>query len=126
MTSGWLGYVRTVTVGTISSMQLLIKPGTYVVYSSMPLEESRNMFQSVIAKQSCSLASASSDHFFIDRVTGASCFLLVSRNQEDRIVVGFTKWRVRESFVCVSVCGLKMVQSYFSSGCTLNMPTEIW
>ena len=52
----WLGYVLTVTVGTTSSMHLLI-------YSSMPSEESRNIFQSVQAKQSCSLASASSDHF---------------------------------------------------------------
>jgi hypothetical protein len=51
-------------VGTTSSMHFLMKPVTDVVYSSMPSEESRNMFQSVIAKQSCSLASASSDHFF--------------------------------------------------------------
>ena len=62
----WLGYVRRVTVGTISSM---MKPVTDVVYSSMPSEESRNIFQSVLAKQSCSLAFASSEHFFIDRVT---------------------------------------------------------
>jgi hypothetical protein len=66
----WLGYVRTVTVGTMSSKHLLIKPMTDVMYYSMPLEESRNIFQSVLAKQSCSLASASSDHFFIDLVTG--------------------------------------------------------
>ena len=52
----------------------LIKPVTEVVCSSMPLDESRNIFQSVLAKQSCSVASASSDHFRIDRVTGTSCF----------------------------------------------------
>jgi hypothetical protein len=33
-------------------------------------------------------------------------FLLVSRNQEDRIMVRFAKWRARDIFVCVSVCGL--------------------
>ena len=60
----WLGYVRTVTVGTTSSMHLLMKPMTDVVYSSMPSEESWNIFQSLLAKQSCSLTSASSDHFF--------------------------------------------------------------
>ena len=54
-----------VTVGTMSSMHLLMKPMTDVVYSSMPSEESWNIFQSVLAKQSCSLASASSDHFFL-------------------------------------------------------------
>ena len=103
----WLGYVRMVTVGTTSSMHSLMMPITDVVYSSMPLEESQNIFQSVLAKQSCSLASASSDHIFIDLVTGASCcnFLLESRNQDDVIMVRFAKWRVRESFVQVSVCG---------------------
>ena len=50
------------------------KAVTDVVYSSMSSEESRNMFQSVLAKQSCSLVPASSDQFFIDRVTDASCF----------------------------------------------------
>jgi hypothetical protein len=40
----------------------------------MPSEESWNIFQSVLAKQSWSLASVSSDHFFIDLVTDASFF----------------------------------------------------
>ena len=53
----WFGYVRTVTVGTTSSMHILIKPVTDVVNSSMPSDESRNIFQSVLVKQSCSLAS---------------------------------------------------------------------
>jgi hypothetical protein len=44
----WLGYVRTVTVGTTSSMHLLMKPVTEVVDSSMPLDESHNIFQSVL------------------------------------------------------------------------------
>ena len=57
----WLGNVRTVTVETTSLMHLLMKPVTEVVYSSMPLDESRNIFQSVLAKQSCRVASASSD-----------------------------------------------------------------
>jgi hypothetical protein len=88
------------------------KPMSDVVYSSMPSKESRIIFQSVLAKSPCSLASASSDHtFFIDQVTGASCFnfLLVSRNQEDIIMVRFAKCWSRECFVCVSVCGVKKV-----------------
>ena len=90
-------------------MHLLMKPETDAVYSSIPSEEPRNM--SVQAKHSCSLASASFDHLFIDQVTGASCFkmLLVSRNQEDRVMARFAKWRARESFVCVSVCGAKVI-----------------
>ena len=80
----WLGYVRTVTVGTTSLMHLLMKPMTEVVYSSMTLDESQNIFQSVQAKQSCSLASTSSDHFLFE-------FLLVSRNQEDRVMVTFVR-----------------------------------
>ena len=32
-----------------------MKPVTEVVYSSMPLDESQNIFQSVLAKQSCSV-----------------------------------------------------------------------
>ena len=61
----WLGNVRMVTVGTTSSIHLLMKPVTEVVYSSTPLDESWKLFQSVLAKQSCSVASASSDHFNI-------------------------------------------------------------
>jgi hypothetical protein len=41
-------------------------------------------------------------------------FLLVSRNQEDRVVVGFTKWRARESFICISVCGVQVIYNLFS------------
>ena len=37
-----------------------------VVYSLMPLDESRNIFQSVLAKQPCSVESALSDHFRIE------------------------------------------------------------
>jgi hypothetical protein len=41
------------------------------------------------------------------------CFLLsffpVSRKQEDRIMIKFAKWRVRERFVRVSVCGVKVI-----------------
>jgi hypothetical protein len=54
-----------VTVGMTSIMHLLMQPVADVVDSSMPSEESQNMFQSVIAKQSCSLASASSDCFLL-------------------------------------------------------------
>ena len=60
MVSGWVCTVCTVTVGTTSSMHLLMKPVTDVVYSSMPSDKIRNIFQSVLTKQSCSLASASS------------------------------------------------------------------
>ena len=42
----WLGYL--VTVGMTSSMHLLMKPVTEVVYSSMPLDEYRNIFQTVL------------------------------------------------------------------------------
>ena len=59
----WLGYVLTVTVGMTSLMHLLMKLVTEVVHSSMLLDESRNIFKSVLAKQSCSVVSASSDHF---------------------------------------------------------------
>ena len=47
----WLlvGNVRTVTVGTLSSMHLLMKPVTDVVNSSMTSDKSRNIFQSVQA-----------------------------------------------------------------------------
>ena len=78
-----------------------MKPMTEVVNSSMSSDESRNIFQSVLAKQSCSVASASSDHFRIEHVTGTSCFefLLVSRNKDDRVMVRFAKWRAGESFV---------------------------
>ena len=65
--------VLKLTVGTTSSMHLLMKPMTEVVYSSMPLDESRNIFQSA-RKQSFSVASVSSDHFRLERVTGTSCF----------------------------------------------------
>ena len=94
----WLVYVRTVTVGTTSSMHLLMKPMTEVVYSSMPLDESWNIFQSVLAKQSCSVAAESSDHFRTERVTGSSCFSFC-----------YAKWRVGESFVCIFVFGVKVV-----------------
>jgi hypothetical protein len=71
-------------------------------------DESKNIFQSVLAKQSCSLASASLDHFEIERVNGISC-LLLSMKPEDRVMVQFAKRGVGESFVCVSVCGAKMI-----------------
>ena len=91
-------------------MHLLIKPVT-VVYSSMPSEESLNIVQSVLTKQSCSLASASSDHFFyrLSHWCYLLKFLIVSRIQEDRNMVRFAKLRARESFVRVSVCGVKVV-----------------
>jgi hypothetical protein len=57
-------------VGATSLMHLLMKWVTEVVYSAMPLDESRNIFQSVLANLSCSVASASSDHFCIEQVTG--------------------------------------------------------
>jgi hypothetical protein len=37
-------------VGTMLSRHLLMKPVTEVVYFSMPLDESQNIFQSVPAK----------------------------------------------------------------------------
>uniref|UniRef100_A0A8C8GAW8 Pentraxin (PTX) domain-containing protein n=2 Tax=Oncorhynchus tshawytscha TaxID=74940 RepID=A0A8C8GAW8_ONCTS len=49
-------------------MHLLMKPVTDVVYSSTPSEESQNIFQSVLTKPSCSLASASSDHALWDQM----------------------------------------------------------
>ena len=51
----WRGYVRRVAVEA-TSMHLLMKPVTQVVYSSMPYDESRNIFHSVLAKQSGSVA----------------------------------------------------------------------
>ena len=55
--------VRMVTVWTTSSMHLLTKPVTDVVFSSMPLEE----HIPVCAKESCSLASASTGGYREDR-----------------------------------------------------------
>ena len=88
----WLGYLRTVSVEMKSSFHLLMKPLTEMVYSSMPFYESWNIFQSVPAKQSCSVASATSDNFRIVLVLPSSV-LLVSRNQEDIIMVRFAKGR---------------------------------
>lgn len=48
----------------------LMKPMTDVANSSMLSDESRNILNFVLLKQSCSLASASSDHFVIELVTG--------------------------------------------------------
>ena len=39
-----------VTVGTTSSMHLLMKPVTEVIYSSMPLDESRELIPVVASK----------------------------------------------------------------------------
>jgi hypothetical protein len=47
----------------------------------------------------------------------ALVFACKSRNQEDKNMVRFVKWRVRESSVCVSVCGVKVVSNCFFSGC---------
>ena len=62
MASGWDIYIRHCGDDVIDA--LINEAG--VVNSSMPLDESQNIFQSVLEKQSCSLASASFDHFFID------------------------------------------------------------
>ena len=88
----------------------------------MSLDESQNIFQSVLAKQSCSLASASSasasDHFLLtEALVLPALFVLVSRNQEDIIMVRIVKWRVRESFVHLSVCGVKLVYSFAHLTC---------
>ena len=89
-------------------MPLLTKPVTDVVYSSMPSEDPRDMFQS--AKHSCILASASSDHFHIELSHWYFLlkFVLVSRNQEDRVMVRFAKWRVGGALYA-SLCGVKVV-----------------
>jgi hypothetical protein len=84
----------------------MIKPVTDVVYSSIPSKESRNIFQSMLAKQSCSLASASSGHFFIDRVTGAFCFNFCLQAGIRRIDYGQI-WQM-EGELC-TLCGLKVV-----------------
>jgi hypothetical protein len=51
-----------------------MKPVTVVEYTSIPLDESQNIFQSVLEKQSCSVASASSAHFRIELVLPALVF----------------------------------------------------
>jgi hypothetical protein len=40
-------------------------------------------------------------------------------------MVKFAKWLARESFVCVSLCGVKVVLVSFSSGCKCDMLVEI-
>ena len=61
----------------INTLTVLMKPVTDVVNSSMPSDESQNIFPAVLVKQPCSLASASLYHFRIE---------CVSRNQEDRVL----------------------------------------
>ena len=68
-----LGYVHIVTVGMTSSMHLFMKRVTDVVNTLMSSVESGNIIQSALAKQSCSLASASSDLLRIVHVIGTSC-----------------------------------------------------
>ena len=41
-------------------------------------------------------------------------------------MVKFAKWRAKQSFVRVSVCGVKVVSRFFPSGYTFNMLIEIW
>ena len=40
-------------------------------------------------------------------------------------MVRFSKWRARESFVCVSLCGEKVVLSFLPSVYTCDMLVEI-
>ena len=51
-------------------------------------------------------------------------FFLVSRNQEDRIIVRFAKWRVRESGEGGAFCGVKVAYRCFPSG-LFNMLVEM-
>jgi hypothetical protein len=82
-----------------------MKPVTEVVYSSMPLDESRNIFQCVLTKQSCSIVSALSAHFCIERVTGTTYFgLIVSRNQENKSMIRFpNEWQERTLYASLCV-----------------------
>ena len=48
-------------------------------------------------------------------------FLLVNRNQENRVMFRFSKGRERESLVCISVCGVKVIKSFVASSCTGDM-----
>ena len=96
----WLGYVRTITVGTMSSMHLLMKPLTEVVYSSMPLDESRNIFQSVLAKspvvkQPWHLWHLTASVLSESLVLPALVFAC-KQGSGDIIMVRFAKWRARE------------------------------
>ena len=50
-----------------------INEASDVVNSTVLSDEYLNIFQTVLVKKSCSLASASSDHFRIERFTGTSC-----------------------------------------------------
>jgi hypothetical protein len=75
----WLGYVRTYGHCGDDAVDALIdeadKLRWYTPQWYTPqLNESRNIFQSALVKQSCSVASESSDHFRIERVTGTSYF----------------------------------------------------
>jgi hypothetical protein len=83
-----------------------MKPMTDVVYSSMPSEESQNIFQYVLEKQSCSLASASSDHFFIDRVTGASCLFFACKQESGGCNSGQNCQIEGEGELCMRLCVL--------------------
>ena len=103
-----------------------MKPMTEVLYSSMPLDESRNIFQSVLAKQSRSVASASSDHFRIESLVLPA--LVFACMQESG---GYNYGQIYQmegggELVCISVCGVKVVLDLFFPGCTCDMLVKIW
>ena len=85
-------------------MHLLMKPVTDVVYSSMPSEESRNIFQSVLAKQSCSLAFASSDHFFIDESLVLPALVLDCKQESGGYNHGQICQMEGEGELCMCLC----------------------
>ena len=107
-------------------MHLLMRPVTDVVYSSMPSEESRNIFQSVLAKQSCSLASVSSDYFFIDESLVLPALVFACKQESGGYNYGQIYQMEGETELCTCLCvWSKGGLQFFSSGCTFNVLVEI-
>ena len=74
----------------------------------MPLDESWNIFQSVLVCVAWHPRHLTTS-LLSESLVLPALVLLVSMNQQDRIVVRFAKWRARESFVSVSVFAVNVV-----------------
>jgi hypothetical protein len=93
----------------------------------MPSEESQKIFQSVLAKQSCSLASASSDHYLIDESLVLPALDLVCKQESGEYNYGQICQMEGVGELCTHLCvwskgGLEI---FSPSCCTFNMLVEI-
>jgi hypothetical protein len=84
-------------------MHLFMKLVADVVNFLMLSDESQNIFQSVLAKQSCSLASASSDHVRIELVLPVWAF--VCKQEAEEYSLGQTYQMEEEGGPYMHFCG---------------------